>query len=633
MITYMYRSIIKMRLSITAVILLLSMSDASTQDTQEYIVAYEVGMTPQVHSLMANDIVLSYEPIFKDLNLWAIKLKGTNQKASFIERLSRDKDIRYVHENLIAHSRLVPNDPEYQSQWSLPLINMPQAWDITTGGPNAAGHDIVVGILDDGFEVDHADLNSSIWNNTDEIADNGFDDDGNGFIDDVFGWNARAMDDNHLVGNHGTSVAGIIGAASDNGVQMAGINWDVKLMLTSSGRLGEYTVVDIVKSYEYIYEQRKLYNETRGVQGSYVVVTNYSGGISGRFPIDAPAWCDVFNQLGSVGIINIGSTDNDGVDVDEVGDLPSTCPSDFLIVVTNSGRVNELQQNAGFGDIGVDLAAPGDDVLSLSRDDGLDRTFFGTSASAPHVAGVISLMYSLMCDEAYEQSLDDPVSMARIVKSAIMDQVTRLPDYADITVSGGVLNALASLELIDETLGDCCEVSIDELVVEDESCLGAQDGIVAAQASGQDLSGPLQYTLSTDEIMSTNELGNFNTLSMSSYNLTVSDIEDPLCSIDTSFTLGGSLEVCPFGSFEITSLRQDETAGLLTINYDLDEQKDIRVQIHDSVGRLMYSLLVRPSINEGRFHDVSTSDFPSGIYYASILANGIRDVSSFRVVR
>lgn len=622
-----------MRLSITAVILLLSMSDASTQDTQEYIVAYEVGMTPQVHSLMANDIVLSYEPIFKDLNLWAIKLKGTNQKASFIERLSRDKDIRYVHENLIAHSRLVPNDPEYQSQWSLPLINMPQAWDITTGGPNAAGHDIVVGILDDGFEVDHADLNSSIWNNTDEIADNGFDDDGNGFIDDVFGWNARAMDDNHLVGNHGTSVAGIIGAASDNGVQMAGINWDVKLMLTSSGRLGEYTVVDIVKSYEYIYEQRKLYNETRGVQGSYVVVTNYSGGISGRFPIDAPAWCDVFNQLGSVGIINIGSTDNDGVDVDEVGDLPSTCPSDFLIVVTNSGRVNELQQNAGFGDIGVDLAAPGDDVLSLSRDDGLDRTFFGTSASAPHVAGVISLMYSLMCDEAYEQSLDDPVSMARIVKSAIMDQVTRLPDYADITVSGGVLNALASLELIDETLGDCCEVSIDELVVEDESCLGAQDGIVAAQASGQDLSGPLQYTLSTDEIMSTNELGNFNTLSMSSYNLTVSDIEDPLCSIDTSFTLGGSLEVCPFGSFEITSLRQDETAGLLTINYDLDEQKDIRVQIHDSVGRLMYSLLVRPSINEGRFHDVSTSDFPSGIYYASILANGIRDVSSFRVVR
>ena len=623
----------KVRLGIVATILLICASEAITQDTQEYIVAYEEGLTPRTHALMANDIVLAYEPIFKDLNLWSIKLQGSNQKAAFVERLSQDKRVRYVHENLIAHSRLVPNDPEYQSQWSLPLINMPQAWDLTTGGPNAAGHDIVVGILDDGFEVDHADLNSSIWVNAEEIADNGLDDDGNGFIDDVFGWNARAMDDNHLIGNHGTSVAGIIGAASDNGVQMAGINWDVKLMLTSSGRLGEYTVVDIVKSYEYIYEQRKLYNETRGAQGSYVVVTNYSGGISGRFPVDAPAWCDVFNQLGSVGIINIGSTDNDGVDVDEVGDLPSTCPSDFLIVVTNSGRVNELQQNAGFGDIGVDLAAPGDDVLSLSRDDGIDRAFFGTSASAPHVAGVISLMYSLMCDEAYEQSLDDPLSMARIVKAAIMDQVTRLPDYTDITVSGGVLNALASLELIDETLGNCCEINIDEVLVQDESCMGAQDGIISVQAMGEDLNGPLQYNLSSDVIMTTNELGNFNTLSMDSYTLTVSDIEDPLCKTDTTFMLGGSIEVCPFGSFEITNLRQDETAELLTINYDLDEQKDIRVQIHDSVGRLIYSVLVRPSINDGRFHDVSTSEMPAGIYHASILANGVRDVSSFRVVR
>ncbi len=623
----------KVRLGIVATILLICASEAITQDTQEYIVAYEEGLTPRTHALMANDIVLAYEPIFKDLNLWSIKLQGSNQKAAFVERLSQDKRVRYVHENLIAHSRLVPNDPEYQSQWSLPLINMPQAWDLTTGGPNAAGHDIVVGILDDGFEVDHADLNSSIWVNAEEIADNGLDDDGNGFIDDVFGWNARAMDDNHLIGNHGTSVAGIIGAASDNGVQMAGINWDVKLMLTSSGRLGEYTVVDIVKSYEYIYEQRKLYNETRGAQGSYVVVTNYSGGISGRFPVDAPAWCDVFNQLGSVGIINIGSTDNDGVDVDEVGDLPSTCPSDFLIVVTNSGRVNEIQQNAGFGDIGVDLAAPGDDVLSLSRDDGIDRAFFGTSASAPHVAGVISLMYSLMCDEAYEQSLDDPLSMARIVKAAIMDQVTRLPDYTDITVSGGVLNALASLELIDETLGNCCEINIDEVLVQDESCMGAQDGIISVQAIGEDLNGPLQYNLSSDVIMTTNELGNFNTLSMDSYTLTVSDIEDPLCKTDTTFMLGGSIEVCPFGSFEITNLRQDETAELLTINYDLDEQKDIRVQIHDSVGRLIYSVLVRPSINDGRFHDVSTSEMPAGIYHASILANGVRDVSSFRVVR
>lgn len=632
MITYMYRIIIKVTLWIAMSPLLLFVNITVAQDTEAFIVAYEEGVTPMTHSLLANEVVVSYEPIFKDLNLWAVKLKGTNKKAAFVERLSTDKRVRYVHENIIARSRLVPNDPEYTSQWNLPIINMPQAWDITTGGPNAAGQDIVVGVLDDGYQVDHTDLNGSIWTNTREIADNGLDDDQNGYIDDVMGWNARAMDDNHLVGNHGTSVAGIIGASTDNGLQMAGINWDVKVMLASSGRLGEYSVIDIVKSYEYIYEQRKLYNDTRGAEGSYVVVTNYSGGISGRFPVDAPAWCDVFDQLGSVGIINVGSTDNDGVDVDEVGDLPSTCPSDFLIVVTNSGRVNELQQNAGFGNIGVDLAAPGDEVIALSRNDELDRTFFGTSASAPHVAGVISLMYSLMCDEAYEQSLDDPVSIARIVKSAIMDQVTRLPDYTDITVSGGILNALSSLEVIDETLGDCCEVTIDELAIEDESCIDARDGIIAAQASGQDLTGSLQYDLSSDEVMIANELGNFNMLRTSTYNLTVSDIENPLCKTDTTFVLEGSMDECPFGSFGITNVIQDETAEQITIMYDLDEQKDIRVQIHDSAGRLIYSVLVTPSINEGRSHQISTSVLPSGIYHASILANGERDVSTFRVV-
>jgi len=121
-------------------------------------------------------------------------------------------------------------------------------------------------------------------------------------------------------------------------------------------------------------------------------------------------------------------------------------------------------------------------------------------------------------------------------------------------------------------------------------------------------------------------------LSMSAYNLTVSDADNPLCTSDTTFMLGGGSVECPFGTFGITNLIQDDESERLTILYDLDEQKDIRVQIHDSIGRLIYSVLVRPSINEGRSHAVSTNEMPAGIYHASILANGIRDVSSFRVV-
>ncbi len=603
------------------------------QDVGEYILALEEDTHPSL-ILDGQSEVLSYKSIFKDLNLWKVTLRSTDKKSAWLANLSASKKVRYIHASATATNRLVPNDSSYPQQWALPTIGMPDAWDITTGGPNAAGHDIVVGILDDGYQVDHTDLQSAIWVNETEIEDNGLDDDGNGFIDDRFGWNVRAENDDHLIGNHGTSVAGIIGAASNNDNQMTGINWDVKMMLTSSGRLGEYSLPDIVKSYEYIYEQRKLYNNTAGAQGSYVVVTNYSGGIPERFPEDFPSWCEVLDALGSVGIINVGSTANDGVDVDVIGDLPSTCPSEYLIVVTNTGRLNEVQQNAGFGSVGVDLGAPGNEVLSLSRNDGIDEAFFGTSASAPHVAGVISLMYSVMCDEAYQRSLSEPETIALAVKAAILEQVTPESTLSGITVTGGVLNAAGSIEAIDATLGDCCEITISEVNITDGSCINANDAILSIEASGLDLTGSLAYDISSPNgsgFNQTNALGTFNQLPADTYNLNISDDQAPLCTLDTTIVIGEEDLECPFGTFAISDLRQDNVTGLLTIAYDLDEQKDITIQIHDSIGRLIYSLLVRPSLNDGRTHEVITASFPGGIYHASILANGVRDVASFVV--
>ncbi len=614
------------------VILTIAHTAAFTQEKASFILCLEDHHNPsEVLSSFSSDIY-SVESIFQDLNLYKITARGS-QKKSLKSSISALSGVRYIKDDLIAHNRRLPNDPREASQWALDNINMEEAWDITTGGQSIFGHDIVVGLLDDGFQADHIDLASSIWINEDEIPDNGLDDDGNGFIDDRQGWNARAGDDNHLVADHGTSVAGIIGATTDNDLQMAGVNWDVKIMLASGGRLGEFAVSDIIRSYEYIYEQRKLFNETNGERGAYVVVTNYSGGIDERFPEDAPGWCEVFDLLGSVGIISVGSTANNGVNVDVVGDLPSTCPSDFLVVATNTGRNNEINQNAGFGEVGIDLGAPGDRVLSITLNNGVDEMFFGTSAAAPHVAGVISLMYNLMCEETFQRSIDDPESVALQVKAAILEGVTRVPALSSLSVSGGVLNALTSLEAVDAAFGQCCEINIDDLLVMEESCQDASDATLMVTASGRDLTGQLLFNLTGSGSEFSGNLPDIGQIPSGDYILTVVDEENPLCSADTTVSFSPNTMICPFGEFEITNLIQSGDASILTVLFDLDEQKNVSFQVHNSIGQLVYNVSIVPSLAEERSHNINTGELPSGIYHVSIVANGIRDTESIRIVR
>ncbi len=605
---------------------------SSAQGNESYIMAFKLDHDPEISSIVGLEGVVKMEPIFKDLNIWKITFVKSAKKTQLIDGFRSSKNVRYIHEDIIVYNRYIPNDPDFSAQWSLEHIGMRDVWEITTGGQNPGGHDIVVGILDDGYQINHPEMTNQIWVNQGEIEDNGIDDDGNGFIDDVFGWNARASNDNHEVFNHGTSVIGIVGAVGDNANTMAGINWDVKLMLTSSGRADGYILSDIVRSYQYIYEQRKLYNESGGANGAYVVTTNYSGGAPDRFPDFFPSWCEVYDALGSVGILNIGSTANSDTDVETAGDLPSTCPSDFLIIATNTGRVDQKVQNAGYGSISVDLGAPGDDIFTLAINNAVDPTFFGTSASAPHIAGVVSLMYTLLCEDAYNSSLSNPAEMALIMKSAILDHVTPSASLTGITVTGGVLNALASITAIDETLGDCCTVNISDIVTTAESCANADDGILEITAEGEDLTGKLVYILSGVGVMAENALGNFNRLPAQTYELQVNDDLNLQCFSDTTVVIEERLDSCPFGEFAIKGLRNDIEGGRLFIDYDLDEQKDIQVQIHDSAGRLLYSQLITPSLSEIRTHEIRTTDYPSGIYHASILANGQREVSSFIVV-
>jgi len=338
-----------------------------------------------------------------------------------------------------------PNDEFYPQQWDMDLINAPEVWECTTGGTTALGDTIVVANLE-ACDLEHEDLAENIWVNRNEIRYDNIDNDNNGYVDDYFGYNVEFDSDNHDLNNlHGTQTAGIIGAIGDNGVGVAGVNWNVKIMVVSNNLQFD----QIIASYEYVLAQRTLYNETNGQRGAFVVSTNASFGAPG-FPdsnVFFPIWCDLYDSLGVQGVLSAGATDNSIINIDEKGDMPTSCPSDYLIAVTEIDEANTLQ--AGYSETMVDLGAPGG--YSTIPNDSYS-TFTGTSSATPHVAGAIALLYSLPCEDFAQLALDNPGQAALNMKRYILDGAAPLAALEERTVSGGMLDLKASM---DEMQGGC----------------------------------------------------------------------------------------------------------------------------------------------------------------------------------
>lgn len=217
------------------------------------------------------------------------------------------------------------------------------AWDLNTGGLTELGDTIVLCIIDDGLDIAHYDIKGNLWRNYQEIPDNKLDDDQNGYVDDYYGWNSYKDGGNFDPGFHGTPVCGIAAATGNNNLGVCGINWKVKLMFVAGG--GDEA--NAILSYTYPWKARKAYNQSNGKQGAFVVATNSSWGSDYGMPEEAPIWCAVYDSLGAEGILNAASTTNLDLNVDEDGDLPTTCESDYLITVTSMDWFDQkiLQQD------------------------------------------------------------------------------------------------------------------------------------------------------------------------------------------------------------------------------------------------------------------------------------------------
>ncbi|MEL6135028.1 MAG: S8 family serine peptidase, partial [Bacteroidota bacterium] len=325
-------------------------------------------------------------------------------------------------------------------------IDAYEAWQVTTGGTNVLGDTLVIAVLDRGFILDHEDWQHNRWINHLEIPNNGIDDDQNGYIDDRWGWNST--EDHGDVTNggmghwHGTPICGLIGADSYNEKGIAGVNHHIKIMpIATSAELSS-----ILKAYQYVSHMRDLYETSGGKAGAYIVATSASFGKDFLTPSEAPAWCDIFETLGQQGIMNIVATTNLPANVEEIGDMPSNCPGDHLVVVSSTTN-QDLLSEAGYGPHDVDLAAPGEAIFTIANNGGY-HYFSGTSAATPLVAGAVGLLHSVPILEWAEFSRRRPDEAARLVKEVLMAGVDTLEDLRGKIQTEGRLNLSGSIDAL-----------------------------------------------------------------------------------------------------------------------------------------------------------------------------------------
>jgi hypothetical protein len=359
--------------------------------------------------------------------------------------LAKDPSVEAVQYNHYVELRATtPNDPSFNQQWHHVEsgdhdIDSDEAWDISTGGYTANGDRIVVCVMESG-DYSHPDLIDNHWTNTNEIAGNGIDDDGNGYVDDVDGWNTTSNNDAISGASHGTAVSGMIGATGNNSNGGVGVNWSVGIMHVEFGGL---TDAGVVEAYSYPHAMRNLYNTSNGALGAFVVATNASWGIDNANPASYPVWCAYYDDLGSVGILNCGATANNNVNIDAVGDMPTGCSSNYMVAVTATNN-QDARTFSGYGATTIDLGAPGESVYLPSLGGGYANTS-GTSFASPCVAGAIALVYSAPCADLASNALTSPQATADLVRSFIFDGVDQIAQLGPETVTGGRLNVNNSI--------------------------------------------------------------------------------------------------------------------------------------------------------------------------------------------
>jgi len=359
--------------------------------------------------------------------LKVVKIPENSSVEETLEQYSNSPDVLYAEPNYIYHINEVPGDPDFGLLWGLENtgqyangvsgtpgadIDVLNAWNITTGSD-----DIVIAVIDTGVLLTHPDLKDNIWENTDEVID-GIDNDNNGYIDDIHGWDFYSDDNDPTdLNGHGSHCSGIIAGVGNNSVGITGVMWNAKIMpLRFLGSDGSGTTLGAIDAI--------IYARNNGAD----VISNSWGG--GGYSVSLE------NAIRNFGGPAICSAGNKGYNTEIIPSYPGSYSLDNIITVAATDSDDLRASFSNYGPVSVDVGAPGVNIYSTVTDNSYIYKR-GTSMAAPFVSGLAGLVLS-----------SNPALSTSEVKELIINNVDPLPSLSSITVSGGRINAFKTLSAI-----------------------------------------------------------------------------------------------------------------------------------------------------------------------------------------
>jgi len=393
---------------------------AGTQANEAFLKKYQLS---SAHKLIEGTVFPEGQQQGLD-RLHIITLPSAANIEAVVNALSHDPNVEYAEPDFDMTLTGMPNDTSFPLQWDFHNtgqgggtpdadIDAPEAWDISTGNRN-----VIVAVIDTGIEYTHPDLAQNIWTNAGEIAGNGVDDDHDGYVDDVHGYDFVNHDgdpiDDH---SHGTHIAGTIAAVSNNNQGVSGIAWNAQLMpLKFLDALAVGATSDGVSALNF------------AVSHGAVISNNSWGCVCYSSSLN-----DAITAARAAGHIFVAAAGNNSSNNDTTAFYPASYTHDNVVSVAATDRFDNLASFSNYGSTSVDIAAPGFSIYST----GLNQLYTyksGTSMASPHVAGALAVLRSHYTGDTYKQLID-----------RLLQTVDPLPSLSGKVVSGGRLNLASAL--------------------------------------------------------------------------------------------------------------------------------------------------------------------------------------------
>ncbi len=365
--------------------------------------------------------------------LQQVKLPNGMTVEEGIARYRKNSNVDYAEPNYLRHALLMPDDTSFGLLWGLNNtgqtvngttgtadadIDAPEAWDVTTGSSS-----VIIAVVDSGVDWNHPDLAANIWTNTGETPGNSTDDDGNGFVDDVHGWDFVDNDNDPTsedTPGHGSHVSGTIAAVGDNSLGVTGIMWTAQIMpVRFLDASGSGSVADEVLAIQYAIDN-----------GAKIINASYGDSTFSNSEFNA------ISAANTAGLLFVAAAGNDAQNNDSKSSYPANYNLPNIISVAASTQRDALASFSNFGVLSVDLAAPGTNIRSTVNMPSVGYAYLqGTSMATPHVTGVAGLVAAV-----------DPSLTPSDIKRSILNSVDVKSSLIGKVLTGGRLNAFGAVQ-------------------------------------------------------------------------------------------------------------------------------------------------------------------------------------------